>query len=251
MYRYEKVDAIKFLNEIDSKTVDLAIVDPPYNMRKAKWDEFKGFKEYKAFMKKVAQNVGRILKPNGSAYFFNTAHNAARLTEMIEQYIRFEQWITWYKVDAAGNPMHGYHNAQETIVWYTNGIEYTFNRDAIRIPYTSLTKQRYKNRSSTRKWDMDPRGALCKDVWEILSERHWHRRGIVGTKKQEHPTVKPVEMIRRIVLASSNKGDIVCDPFVGTGTTIEVCESLGRECWANDLNYHDIVRERMKQERIA
>ena len=247
MFIIERKDAFEVLDEIENKSVDLFILDPPYNLGKVKWDLVS---DYGGFRNLLLQKVSEKLKPSGSAYFFNTAFNSALFVADSIQYsnLKFRQWITWYKVDAAGNPTRLYHNAQETILFYTGASDdYTFNRDAVRIPYTTLVKQRYKNRSATRKWDLNPKGALCKDVWEILSDRHWHRKGMVGTRKGKHPTIKPVELIRRIVLASSNEGDYVVDPFLGTGTSAVVCQSLNREFRGCDVNDIDIAHERLKQ----
>ena len=244
-----KQDAFVLMDELKDETVDLFIIDPPYNLNKAEWDNVI---DYWPFMNKILQKVSEKIKKTGSVYFFNTAYNSALLTANLAAYypkIKYRQWITWYKIDAAGNPSKLYHNAQESIVFCTGTSEdYTFNRDAIRIPYTSITKQRYKGNSKGRRWNMDPKGALCKDVWEILSERHWHRRGVVGTKKGLHPTIKPTELIRRIVLASSNEGDFVVDPFLGSGTSAVVCKSLNREFLGCDKYGIDLASFRLQQQ---
>ena len=252
---YNKVyemDVFAFLNKLEDRSVDLAIVDPPYNMGKDTWDTFVSEDNYFKFTIKWLNLLLKKMKPNGSLYLFNNAYNSAIiLSKLAKKNIYFKNWITWYKKDGFSATKKKYVNNQEVILFYTlNDKKYTFNCDEIRLPYASESRiaaaQKKGIIKNGKRWFPNEKGKLCPDVWEITSQRHIDK--INGkVKKQAHPTPKPIEMIERMVKASSNEGDLVLDLFSGTGTTSYVAKKLKRNFIGceNEHKYIEIINKRL------
>lgn len=109
-----------FLNKLENTSIDLAIIDPPYNMRKDRWDTFKTEKEYFDFTFLWLDSVLTKLKQTASLYLFNNAFNSAIILNYLkEKDIVFKSWITWYKKDGFSATKKKYVNNQETILYYT------------------------------------------------------------------------------------------------------------------------------------
>ena len=245
-------DVFKALLEIQDESIDLIIADPPYNLSVANWDTFESEEKFFEFSKKWIEQSIKKLKLGGSFYFFNNARNSAKLLEFFEDCgLIFKNWIVWYKKDGFSSNKKKFNNAQETILFFTKGNKYTFNTDDIRVPYESKDRIYAAKKTGItkngKKWFPNEKGKLCTDVWEIVSERHKNKINGKLTK-QIHPTIKPEELIERIIKASSNKQDIVLDLFSGTGTTSFVCLKNDRKFIAieNDKNYVKIINERLK-----
>src|SRR5699024_1244616 len=138
----------------------------------------------------------------------------------------------------------------ETILFFTKSKTYTFNADAIRIPYESTSRieaaQTKGILKSGKRWFPNPNGRLVGEVWHIVSERHKNKKN-GKTQKFEHLTPKPLEMIYRMVLARSNTGDLVMYCFVGSGTTAISAKRLGRNfiCSDNNSVYVDLAKKRI------
>jgi site-specific DNA-methyltransferase (adenine-specific) len=245
-------DCFEFLKEIDDKSVDLAIIDPPYNKGKEDWDSFKNHEEFLSFTFSWIDALFPKLKENSSLYVFNTAYNSAFILPHISQEMDFKNWIIWNKRDGFGPTKRRYVTRQETILFFTRGNNYTFNADEIRVPYES--KKRIKHARSKgilkngKRWHPNPKGKLCGDVWHFSSARHKNK--VNGkTRPMKHPTPKPVDLIERMVRASSNQGDLVLDCFIGTGATAIAAKKLKRNFIGCDSNksYVTIAKNRLKE----
>ena len=244
-------DCLEFLEQVQDRTVNLAVIDPPYNMRKADWDTFASEKTFFDFTFRWIDALIPKLKSNGSLYIFNTPyHSAYILNYLVEKGLTFQNWITWDKRDGMGGAKQRYSNGQETILFFTNGGNHIFNYDDIRLPYESTDRIEHAKTKGIlkdgKRWFPNPGGKLCGEVWHITSERHKNK--INGkTPKMPHLTPKPVEMIERIVKASSKKGDLVLDCFVGSGTTAVVAKKLGRNflCCDSDKTYVNLARKNL------
>ena len=246
-------DCFRYLRKLENECVDLAVIDPPYNLKKATWDTFKSEEEFLEFTFRWMTEIIRILKPTGSFYIFNTPYNCAHfLTFLVDQGLQFRNWITWDKRDGFTSTKKKYNGGQETILFFTKTDSYTFNADDIRVPYES--KKRIKHAETKgilkdgERWYPNPAGKLCGEVWHISSERHKNK---VDGKvvKMAHLTPKPSEMIERIIKASSNTNDIVLDCFAGSGTTAVVAKQLNRSflCCDSNKTYVALTRKRLKQ----
>ena len=247
------MDVFDFLEEVENNSVDLAIIDPPYNLSQGVWDTFKSQEDFLSFTKKYLDIVISKLKDNGSLYIFNTAFNSAYiLIHLVNRGLEYKNWIVWYKKDGFSACKKKYVNSQETILYFTkSNKEFTFNFDDIREPYLSsdrISAARKKGIiKNGKRWFPNPNGKLCPDVWEFTSVRHTNKyRGKVI--KQGHPTPKPEPMIERMIKASSNEGDLIMDLFSGTGTTAFVAKKLKRHFIGceNNEQYYAIIKERLK-----
>ncbi len=249
-------DVFDFLSMLGDASIDLVIADPPYNMHKADWDTFKTESKYFDFTFKWIDLLLSKCKSSASIYLFNNAYNSAIiLNHLREKPIVFRNWITWYKKDGFSATRKKFVNAQETILFYTKSNNYIFNTDPIRVPYDSVNRIAHAAKKGIlkdgKRWFPNEKGKLCNDVWEITSQRH--KIKVNGKiQKPPHPTIKPDEMIERMILASSNEDDLVLDLFSGSGTTSRIAKKLGRQfigCENNEL-YSQINKGEIQYDRL-
>lgn len=238
--RIYNLDCIDFLQKLDDLSADLAIIDPPYNMQKADWDTFPSQEAFLEFTFRWIDALLPKLSKQGSLYLFNTPYNCAFiLPYLLQKGLLFQNWITWDKRDGLGSSTRKYSNGQESILFCTKGQRHIFNYNAIRVPYESTERIQHASKKGIlkngKRWFPNAAGRLCGEVWHIPSERH--QRKIGGKiQKMDHVTPKPLAMIERMVLASSNPGDLVVDCFVGSGTTAVAAKKLNRNFLCNDKN---------------
>lgn len=245
------MDVFKFLDKLDDKTIDLAVIDPPYNQSIDTWDTFKTEKDFFDFTFKWIDKVIDKLKDEGSLYIYNNAYNSAFiLSYLVQKGLKYQNWIVWYKKDGFSPARTRFVNNQEVILFFTKSDKYVFNSEDVRIPYLStdrinaaMQKGILKN---GKRWFPNKNGRLCPDVWEFSSVRH-RKKENGKTVKTFHPTPKPVDMIERIIKASSNEGDLVLDLFSGSGTTAIAAKNLKRNFIGceNQKDYHDYILDRL------
>lgn len=226
-------DAIKLMATLDSESVDLIIADPPYNLGKNYGNNQDNidFDEYIEFSKNWLNSAKRLLKPNGTIYIFMGVRLISYLYNILEKELdmSFNSWITWHYTQGIGKTK-GFSPRHDDILMFTKSNKFTFNIDSIRVP-----QKFYRERNNMR-------GANPGDVWEF-SHVHYCQEN-----RQPHPTQKPEGLIERMILASSNQGDTVLDPFSGSGTTLRVCQQTYRNAIGFELN-PDFVR--MTEERLT
>jgi len=246
-------DFSTLLKKIPDRSVDLVCVDPPYNLKKAAWDTFKSDEDFLKFTFNWIKQVEPKLKPGAGFYIFNTPRNSAHILAYLETLgFTFQNWITWNKKDGFTSTKKKFLPEQETIVYVTKtGGNITFNADLIRVPYESTeriaaakTKGILKN---GKRWFPNEAGRLCPDVWQISSERHSNKEN-GKVKAALHPTVKPIALMERIILASTNEGDVVLDIFAGSGSTLVAAKRNKRNFVGcdTDLTFVKIARRRLK-----
>lgn len=214
-------DAIEWMRSQKSETFDLVVSDPPYNVGKDYGNnkDSKATADYNMFTLEWLREAVRLLKPNGSIYCFMGFRHISELYRVMEDELglNFVNWICWHYTQGLGK-RKGFSARHDDVLLFSKSKDYTFNLDAIRIPqkfYRSINNMR---------------GANPGDVWEF-SHIHYCQKN-----RQKHPTQKPEGLIERMVRASSNEGDIVLDPFLGSGTTARVCQQLGRKCVGIETN---------------
>ncbi|MDA8002037.1 MAG: site-specific DNA-methyltransferase [Alphaproteobacteria bacterium] len=247
------MDCFAFLRHVQDGSVDLALVDPPYNMKKAAWDNFKSEAAFFQFTFAWIDALVPKLNKNGSLYIFNTPYNAAFILQhLVVEGLRFQNWITWDKRDGLGGARRRYSNGQETILFFTKGANHTFNYDDVRVPYESTERIEHAKTKGIlkngKRWFPNPKGRLCSEVWHITSERHKNKvNGRV--QKMDHATPKPLDLVERIIKASSNENDLVLDCFAGMGTTAVAAKKLNRNflCCDSDKNYVECAVRRLKE----
>ena len=210
-------DSLKELKKIPDETFDLVFADPPYNLQlknkltrpdrskvnavNDKWDQFESFKKYDEFTYAWLSECKRILKKNGAIWVIGSYHNIFRVGTAIQN-LGF--WILNDVIWRKSNPMPNFQgkrltNAHETLIWASrsDSSKYVFNYDAL--------KELNEGLQMRSDWLMP----ICSG-----KERIKNKKG-----KKAHPTQKPEALLHRILIGTSNKGDIILDPFFGTGTT--------------------------------
>lgn len=247
-------DSFDWLESLSDESVDLVFADPPYNIRKAEWDNFKSQEKYIEWSVKWIMQVSRILKPTGSLYVCGFSEILADLKHPASKYFKNCRWLIWHYKNKA-NLGNEWGRSHESIIHFRKSSAAKLNIDDVRIPYGAHTLKypshpqaktsAYGKRSSAqpKNWTPHPKGAKPKDVLDIPTTCNG-----MGEKTQ-HPTQKPEELVRKFILASSNEGDLVVDPFSGSGTTSVVAEQLNRRWMACDLDpqYNQWAIERLER----
>jgi site-specific DNA-methyltransferase (adenine-specific) len=238
-------DAIAWLRALPSESVGLVFADPPYNLKKVEWDNFKSQEEYVNWTLRWVEQAARVLKPTGTLYICGFSEILADLKLPASRFFQGCRWIVWHYENKA-NLGNDWGRSHESILHFRKRKPFTFNTDYVRIPYgkhtmkypdhpqadTSQYGKNGKNeRNKNNLWRPHPKGAKPRDVLEIPTTCNGMH------EKTPHPTQKPEELLRRIVLASSNPGDLVIDPFLGSGTTVVVAEQLKRKWKGCDIYF--------------
>lgn len=233
-------DAIAWLSTLDSESADLIFADPPYNIKKAEWDDFASTEAYVAWSTAWIEQAARVLKPTGTMYICGFSEILADLKRPASRVFKGCRWLVWHYKNKA-NLGSDWGRSHESILHLRKNAQFTFNVDQVRLPYGNHTlkypehpqadSSQYgkANGSKDRLWRPHPDGAKPRDVIEIPTTCNGMH------EKTPHPTQKPEELLRKVVLASSNKGDVVIDPFLGSGTTAVVAEQLGRKWKGCDI----------------
>ena len=240
-------DSIEWLKTLADNSIDLIFADPPYNIKKADWDNFQSQEEYIRFSMKWIEEAARVLKPTGSLFICGFSEILADLKHPASKLFNSCRWIIWHYKNKA-NLGKDWGRSHESILHFRKSKNFTFNLDAIRIPYGNHTlkypdhpqaeSSQYGNGKNENKiWTPNPLGAKPKDVLSIPQDIYEIPTTCNGMhEKTPHPTQKPEELLRKIILSSSNIGDTVLDPFCGSGTTPVCAEQLKRKWLACDLS---------------
>ena len=225
-------DSVEWLATLEPKSVDLCFADPPYNINKADWDNFESHTEYVDWCRRWIELAQRVLKPNGTLYVCGFSEALADIKVAAMPYFRGCRWLVWHYKNKA-NLGSDWGRSHESILHLRKSSDFTMNIETVRIPYgahtlkypqhpQAVSSQYGQGKEREQDWTPNPAGAKPKDVFDIPTTCNG-----MG-EKTAHPTQKPEELLRKLVLASSNPGDIVADPFSGSGTTCVVAEQLGR-----------------------
>jgi site-specific DNA-methyltransferase (adenine-specific) len=243
-----------FLNKIEDDFIDLAVLDPPYNLKKAEWDVFKSEKKFFEWTFSWIDILLSKLKDTGSLYIFNTPYNCAFILQyLVSKKMKYQNWITWDKRDGLGASKRKYSNGQETILFFTKSNRYVFNYEDIRVPYESTERMQAAEKTGIlkngKRWYPNPNGRFCGEVWHFASERH--KTKVNGkVQKLDHITPKPLDLIGRIIKASSNKNDVIMDCFIGSGTTAIAARKLSRNFICADSNKEFVETAKRKIEAL-
>lgn len=230
-------DTFYALRYLPDRFVDLMVVDPPYNLTK----NFAGrtFRqmqsdEYCKWLDKWLSKIKRILKPDAGIYICADWKSSIMIPQIACKYFILQNRISWER-DKGRAAQNNWKNCLEDIWFFTNSENYTFNLDKVRVcrqvlaPYRDVkgTPKDWQEKNGTR-----VRYTAPSNIWTDITIPFWSM-----SENTEHPTQKPEKLIAKLILASSNEGDMVFDPFVGSGTTAVVAKKLGR-------HYLGIERER-------
>ncbi|WP_095588702.1 site-specific DNA-methyltransferase [Actibacterium ureilyticum] len=242
-------DCVEVMNSLPEGSVDLIFADPPYNLQLKgelhrpdnsrvdavddDWDQFSSFAAYDKFTRAWLKAAHRILKPNGAIWVIGSYHNVFRMgAELQNQGYWILNDVVWRK----SNPMPNFRgkrltNAHETLIWASKqeASKYTFNYEALK----ALNE-----------------GVQMRSDWVLpICTGHERLKDEKGDKA--HPTQKPEALLHRVLVATTNPGDVVLDPFFGTGTTGAVAKMLGREFIGieREENYRKVARKRIANVR--
>jgi len=248
LYQY---DAIEFLKTLEDESVDLIFADPPYNIKKAEWDTFASQREYVEWSMEWIKEAHRVLKKTGSLYVCGFSEILADLKWAAANLFKGCKWLVWFYRNK-GNLGSDWGRSHESILHFRKSKDFIFNIDEVRIPYNehtlkyparkqAETSQFSNGKKNNYEWTPNPLGAKPKDVFEIptISNGAW--------EKTVHKTQKPVELLRKIILSSSNEDSLILDPFGGSGTTYAVAEAYGRKWLGTELEdeYCNVIRDRL------
>ena len=228
-------DAVSEMAKIPTASVNLIVTDPPYNLNKnyGVFQDNLPFNEYMDFSRNWLREAVRLLAADGSIYVFMGTRYISYFYVMLEQEFKlfFNSWITWFYTQGIGK-VKGFSPRHDDILFFTKDAKnFTFNLDNVRVP-----QKFYRAVNNMR-------GANPGNVWEF-SHTHYCNKS-----RKNHPTQKPEALFERIISASSNEGDLVLDPFLGSGTAIRVCQQLNRNCIGIDINpaYVEMTEKRLSE----
>jgi site-specific DNA-methyltransferase (adenine-specific) len=240
-------DSIEWLKSLPSESVDMIFADPPYNIKKAGWDTFESQEEYIKFSMSWIEQSARVLKSTGTLFVCGFSEILADIKHPASRLFKSCRWIVWHYKNKA-NLGSDWGRSHESILHFRKSKNFTFNIDDVRIPYNehtlkypshpqAETSQYGNGKSRNNVWIPHPNGAKPKDVLDIPQDLIEIPTTCNGMhEKTPHPTQKPEELLRKLILASSNVGDTVLDPFCGSGTTPVCAEQLQRKWMACDLS---------------
>ena len=242
-------DSLEILKKIPDKTFNLIFADPPYNLQIGeklkrpddskvngvddKWDQFESFKHYDDFCKDWLKECKRVLKDNGSIWVIGSYHNIFRLGFHLQN---LNYWLLNDIIWRKNNPMPNFRgtrftNAHETLIWASKSkkSKYTFNYQSLKCLNDDL-----QMRSD---WTFP----ICSG-----------KERLKKNGKKVHSTQKPEALLHRIILATTNKGDVILDPFLGTGTTAVVAKKLGRKYYGieKEKKYFKAANDRISKAKI-
>ena len=232
-------DSLRLLDKIPNESCRLVVTDPPYNMGKDfgnNKDKWESIHEYTEWCKLWITKVKDKLTDDGSLFIMGHPRYSAYLIPWLDERLFYVNQIIYYYSDGMPEKKN-FEKRYEVIMYYRkNEHDFVFNVDDVRVPL-----KRYDKMSN-------PLGKNPNDVWEINRVR-WNSKERVSLEngKIAHLAQKPVRLLRRIVLATTNEGDMVLDPFLGTGTTLCASKELSRKGVGIELNpeYAEIARKRL------
>ena len=229
-------DCLEEMKKMENNSVDLILIDPPYFETRGEFDFiWKNYKEYKTFMFDVLIELNRVLKNTGSIYIYGLYEVLVDMYLFLKKNkLNFRQFITW-NFKNGNRTNNNFSMVCEYILYFTKSDNFTFNMDDIR----------------TKDWVHGKWEKGC-NINGMCATNYFEDNKIVHNNKYErtsHPTQKPLSQIKKLILASSNKNNIVLDCFAGSGTTGVACKQLGRNyiLIEKEQKYIDIINKRLQQ----
>lgn len=221
----DMAESIKYLPE---GFVDLLFIDPPYNLTK----DYNGnaFKQmsiasYTEWLESWFSKLIKVLKPTASIYICGDWQSSTSVHAILEKYFTIRSRITWEREKGRGAKAN-WKNSSEDIWFATVSDKYTFNVDDVKVKRRVIAPY-VDDEGNPKDWESTDDGNFRlthpSNIWTDLTVPFWSM-----TENTDHPTQKPEKLLAKIILASSNVGDFVLDPFLGSGTTSVVAKKLGR-----------------------
>jgi len=242
-------DIFETLPQLPERFVDLLIIDPPYNLDK-QFNTLKFSKipelDYQAWFESWFQPLLKVLKPEASIYVCCDWKTSTQIFNILQKHCTIRNRITWEREKGRGSK-YNWKNCSEDIWFGTLRSNYTFNVDAVKIKRRVLApykddEQRPKDWNKTKQGNF--RLTCPSNLWTDISVPFWSM-----SENTPHPTQKPEKLIAKLILSSSNEGDCIFDPFLGSGTTAVVAQKLGRNFSGieQDEDYCCMTLKRLEQ----
>ena len=220
-------NTLEILKLLPENSVDLLIVDPPYNLDK----DFHGnkFKKtsdkiYEEYTENWIKLVIPLLKKNATIYVCCDWLSSSAIFMVLNKYFQVQNRITWQREKGRG-ALINWKNGMEDIWFATNSNKYTFNVEAVKVRRSVIAP--YKEDGRPKDWEETKEGRFRNtypsNFWDDISIPYWSM-----PENTAHPTQKPEKLLAKLILASSNEGDVVLDPFLGSGSTSVTAKKLGR-----------------------
>lgn len=229
--------SLSILPNLPRGFVDLLIADPPYNIDK-QFGSYNfhqlGFEEYEKYTEMWISAVEPILKPNASIYICCDWKSSSAIERVLSRHFAVRNRITWQREKGRG-AMHNWKNAMEDI-WFATvqkNDDFTFNLDAVKQRRKVIAP--YKVEGKPKDWEETEdgkfRNTFPSNFWDDISVPYWSM-----AENTAHPTQKPEKLLAKLILASSNPGEMVFDPFMGSGSTAVTAKKLGRHFSGIEMN---------------
>jgi len=240
-------DAFLVLKKMPADSFDLLFADPPYNLTKSFGEEsFRqtSVEDYENWLGTWLGKCVRLLRSTASVYICGDWRSSAAIERAGSRYFKLQNRITWEREKGRG-AKRNWKNSSEDIWFFTASDSYTFNIDAVKIkrrviaPYTIDGEPKDWERAD----DGNHRLTHPSNVWTDLTVPFWSM-----PENTDHPTQKPEKLLAKVILASTNEGDLILDPFAGSGTTAVVAKKLGRDFCAieKDESYCLLAQKRLE-----
>ncbi len=222
-------DLAETINYLPENFVDLLFIDPPYNLTK-KFNQFSfkemNLSEYEDWLDSWLSKLKKVLKKDSSIYICGDWKSSSTIFKVGSKYFQVRNRITWEREKGRGAKAN-WKNCTEDIWFFTNSDDYTFNVEKVKLRRKVLAPYKDEN-NNPKDWgqskDGNFRDTFPSNIWNDISIPFWSM-----PENTDHPTQKPEKLLAKIILASTNKGDLVFDPFLGSGTTAVVAKKLGRK----------------------
>ncbi len=240
-------DIFKAIEFLPNSFIDLLFIDPPYNMdKKFGASKFKGssVEKYTEWLDNLISKLDRCLKPTASIYICGDWKSSTSIHQVMEKYFIVRNRITWEREKGRGAKTNWKMNSED--IWFgTKSGKYVYNPDAVKLKRRVIAPYRTKS-GKPKDWDETDDGQFRltypSNLWNDISIPFWSM-----PENTEHPTQKPEKLLAKLILASSKTGNIVFDPFLGSGTTSVVAKKLDRKYLGVELdeNFAIITEKRL------
>lgn len=241
-------DIFEILDWLPVSSVDLVFADPPYNLDKSfnsrRFSKISS-ERYEDWLKSWIPKLVRILKPTASVYICGDWRSSAAIYRTLEKYLIVRNCITWEREKGRGSNKN-WKNCAEDIWFCTISENYKFNVEAVKLKRHVIAPYTYKN-GLPKDWQQTNKGRFRvthpSNIWTDITVPFWSMR-----ENTDHPTQKPEKLLAKIILASSQEGDVVFDPFIGSGTTSVVAKKLNRHYIGIEIDetYCCLAEKRLK-----
>lgn len=233
-------DCLEILPQIPDKSVDACITDPPYNVGKADWDNID--------LRPSLQQVQRIMKDGASIYIFSSQRHLRNLLNIVNDLFEQLNICIWLFPNGMNRLVNNWQICYDPVFFGRKAGQHKFNTDAVRFAYTAGTTERIKSPviKGGKEWKPHPGGRKPENVLVVPCLNH----GAGAGERTEHPTQKPIDLLKYYISASSDPNDLILDPYCGSGSTLVATQQLGRRFIGIEISekYCEIARERLRQE---